>query len=348
MKYTTRPPRRRWPKRIFMLAAIILTVAVLATIYVRRVYNQNLQPVSGSTVSQHVTIAPGSSVDQIAAQLHQRGLIRSAWAFKLYVSSKEVRSALQAGVYSLEPSQSLPEIVAQLTHGKIATTQVTILPGQRLDQIRDRLIKDGYTAQDVDAALDPSSYADNPALVDKPASASMEGYLYPDTFQQSSTSNAKAIIEQSLQEMQDHLTPELRSTFAKQGLSTYQGIILASIVESEVAKPADRAQVAQVFLKRLQQDMPLGSDVTAYYGSLLAGKGRSLQYDSPYNTLLHKGLPPTPISNVDDSSLNAVAHPAATDWLYFVTGDDGVTHFSKTLQDHQALTQQYCHKLCQN
>ena len=82
------------------------------------------------------------------------------------------------------------------------------------------------------------------------------------------------------------------------------------------------------------------------YGSRLAGQGRSLAYDSPYNTLIHTGLPPTPISNVDNGALQAVAHPASTDWLFFVTGDDGVTHFSHTLQEHQALTQQYCHKLC--
>jgi len=92
--------------------------------------------------------------------------------------------------------------------------------------------------------------------------------------------------------------------------------------------------------------MSLGSDVTARYGSILAGREPSLTYDSPYNTLLHKGLPPTPISNVSASSLNAVAYPANTDWLFFVAGDDGVTHFSKTLDEHEALAKQYCHKLC--
>jgi UPF0755 protein len=92
--------------------------------------------------------------------------------------------------------------------------------------------------------------------------------------------------------------------------------------------------------------MALGSDVTAYYGSILAGKTPSIHYDTPYNTLLHTGLPPGPISNVSDSSLDAVANPVPTDWLYFVAGDDGTTHFSKTLEEHEALTQQYCHKLC--
>ncbi len=92
--------------------------------------------------------------------------------------------------------------------------------------------------------------------------------------------------------------------------------------------------------------IPLGSDVTAYYGARINGQPPSTSYDSPYNTLLHKGLPPGPISNVSDSSLSAVAHPANTDWLYFVSGDNGNTYFSKTLEEHQALTAQYCHKLC--
>jgi UPF0755 protein len=118
------------------------------------------------------------------------------------------------------------------------------------------------------------------------------------------------------------------------------------MVEQEASNPADRAQVAQVFLSRIKQNMPLGSDVTAFYGARLAGQSPNVNYDSPYNTRLHPGLPPGPISNVTESSLQAVAHPAGTDWLYFVAGDDGNVHFSHTLEEHQALTQQYCHKLC--
>jgi UPF0755 protein len=117
-------------------------------------------------------------------------------------------------------------------------------------------------------------------------------------------------------------------------------------VEQEVSDQNDRNQVAQVFLSRLAQGIPLGSDVTAYYGDDLADQGTSLTYGSPYNTLINKGLPPTPIGTVSLSSMDAVAHPAKTQWLYFVTGDNGVTYFSKTLAQHEALTQEYCHKLC--
>ena len=90
----------------------------------------------------------------------------------------------------------------------------------------------------------------------------------------------------------------------------------------------------------------LGSDVTARYGAISAGLAPSLTYDSPYNTLIHAGLPPTPISTIDKNALFAATHPANTNWLFFVTGDDGTTHFTSTLQEHQAATAQYCHKLC--
>lgn len=346
MTYKARPYKRRWPRRLLMIAIVGITLIVTITLVVRHVYTDGLKPVSTSQKTQLITIKQGTSVTDIADLLKKEGLIRSSWAFKLYVSSKDVRDELQAGTYGLEPSQSVSEIVAQLTHGKVATNLVTILPGQRIDQIRNTLINDGFTTAEVDKALDPAQYADNPALVDKPAGASLEGYLYPDSFQKTANTSAQSIINRSLSEMNSKLTPDLRSAFAVQGLSAYQGLTMASIVEQEVSKPADRAQAAQVFLKRLHTDMLLGSDVTAYYGAIKDGQKPTTSYDTPYNTLLHKGLPPTPISNVSNSSLQAVAHPADTDWLYFVTGDDGVTHFSHTLEEHEALTQQYCHKLC--
>jgi UPF0755 protein len=183
-------------------------------------------------------------------------------------------------------------------------------------------------------------------LADKPANASLEGLLYPDSFQKDANTNPSQIISESLVEMGQHLTPSLQAAFAAEGLTTYQGITLASIVEQEVSKPSDQAQAAQVFLSRLKLNMPLGSDVTALYGAIVAGQTPSLTYNSPYNTLLHTGLPPTPISNVNAQALNAVAHPANTNWLYFVTGDNGTTYFEQTAQQHQADTNAYCHVLC--
>ncbi len=146
--------------------------------------------------------------------------------------------------------------------------------------------------------------------------------------------------------MHHRLTPELREAFSRQGLTVHQAVTLGSIIEQEVSNEPDRAQVAQVFLKRYKSDISLGSDPTAFYGAIKDGKEPSVGYDSPYNTRIYKGLPPGPIGNVSESSLNAVANPAGTDWLYFVAGDDGKTHFSKTLEEHEELTRRYCTKLC--
>lgn len=337
----------RAPRKLMVLLAVAALLMLAGMVVVRHVYFENLRPVSNNTTTQYVTIATGSTVSQIAHQLAKAGLIRSAQSFEWYISSHNLREKLQAGTYSIARSESVQQIVDQLAHGKVALDLVTILPGKRVDEIRQAFIKAGFATPAVDGALNIDSYRTTyPALADNPAGSTLEGFLYPDTFQKTATTDPKVIIGASLDEMQQHLTTDVRRGFANQGLTVYQGVVLASIVEQEVPKQTDRNQAAQVFLKRLHTDMMLGSDVTARYGAIHAGFTPSLDYDSPYNTLLHKGLPPGPISNVSDSSLKAVAHPAATDWLYFVAGDDGTTYFSKTLQEHQALTQKYCHKLC--
>jgi UPF0755 protein len=331
MRYTTRVQKRRWPRRLLLVVGILAAIIIGGTIVVRHVYFEGLRPVNrGSQVVQLVTIEPGSTVEQIAHQLQAARLIRSTWAFKLYVSSKNTRDLLQAGTYSFSSSQSVAQIVAQLSHGKVAVDLVTIIPGQNMKQIRTTLINYGFGEAAVDTALDPAQYADDPVLVDKPASANLEGYIYPDSYQKDSSTTPQQIIEKALAEMNKKLTPELRKAFAAQGLGTYEAIVLASIVEKEVAKQEDRTQVAQVFLTRLNNNIALQSDATKAY----------------FNTYQNRGLPPTPISNVSINSLQAVANPAKTDWLYFVSGDDGTTHFSHTLDEQESNIQKYCHKLC--
>ncbi|HSX29984.1 MAG TPA: endolytic transglycosylase MltG [Candidatus Saccharimonadales bacterium] len=331
MRYTAQPEKRSLPKRLFVGLAVLAVLIVGATAVVRHVYFQNLKPVTTENqAADLVTIKKGSTVDEIAAQLEQAGIIRSAWAFKLYVGSKNVRDSLQAGTYSLSASQSVAQIVAQLTHGKVATNLVTIIPGQKISQIRTTLLNYGFGKADVDEALNPAAYAGNPALVDKPAGAGLDGYVYPESYQKDSSTTAKQIISEALAQMNTQLTPDLREAFAKQGISTYEAITLASVIEREVPDHTDRKQAAQVFLKRLRTAMPLQSDAT------------KPEFDSYANL----GLPPVPISNVTAGSLDAVAHPADTDWLYFVSGDDGITRFSKTIEEHEANVKQYCHKLC--
>lgn len=348
MRYTARPKKRRWPRRILFIAIVGILLIVAATFIARQIYRHELLPEnSQDQQSQLVTISSGESVDEIAVKLQSLGTIRSASAFELYVSSQEERDSLEAGTYKFSPNEAVQEIVAQLSHGKIAADLVTILPGQRLAQVEQSFQNDGFSAAQITAAFsDPSQYDDESIMSIKPADASLEGMLFPDSFQKVTTTPPRQIIRESLAEMSKQMTASIRQAFASEGLSSYQGLTLASIVEREVSGQTDRNEVAQVFLSRLTQGIPLGADSTVDYGAAIAGQAPSVTYASPYNTYLNKGLPPTPIGTVSASSLDAVAHPAKTQWLYFVAGDNGVTYFSKTLAQHEAQTQEYCHKLC--
>lgn len=346
-RYTSQNYRhRRVPRRLWMVIVAIVVLIIAAVFVVRHVYFDNLRPVNSSQHVTMFTIESGESASKIADALARDNLVRSSMVFQWYIGSHQVRGELQAGTYALRPSDGVPKIVDMFVRGDVATNYVTIIPGERIDQVEQTFIKAGFKPSDVAAALNPNQYQGYEALADKPAGASLEGFLYPDSFQKDANTTPQYIIQESLNEMADHLTPQIRKAFASHGLSVYQGVTLASIVEQEVPNQADRAKVAQVFYKRLKLNMSLGSDVTAYYGAIKAGQKPTTQYDSPYNTLLHKGLPPGPISTVSDSSLEAVAYPAHTDWLYFVSGDDQKTYFSKTYAQHQEYTKKYCHKLC--
>lgn len=328
--YTNQPKRRRklWIKTIAIVAVLFFAAVVGGIFAVRNAYDQNLKPVSSSEQSQLFTVPEGASVKEIAASLQDAGLIRAAWAFEWYVRNHGAGDFVKAGTYNLRPNLSVPQIVGVLTEGKIATDLVTILPGQTLEQIKQDLIRSGFREAAVETALNPANYTNHPALVDKPRGASLEGYLYPESFQKTAETTPKDVIRASLDEMSEVLTPEIRDGIVNHGLTVYEGITLASLVEREVSVPDDRRRVAQVFLRRLREDIPLQSDVSQF----------------TYN---HKGLPPAPVSNVSSSSLSAVVHPAATDFLYFVSGDDGRTHFSHTLEQHEANVNQYCTELCQ-
>lgn len=338
MKYSSRKKLYSRRQKIALVFFIILMV-FLATVagLVRKAYSDNLKPLNASdNTAIVVTVDPGSTYSVISRELQDKGVIKSDWAFEWYVRNNNLSSELKAGTYLFRPSQSVQEIVDKIVNAQVATDLVTILPGKRLHQIRESLIKDGFSEKEVDKALDPDQYRSNAALADLPKGASLEGYLYPESFQKTAETEPEQIIRQSLDEMNRYLSPEVREAFNEQGLTVHQGIILASLVEGEVSNDSDRAMVAQVFLKRLKEGIPLQSNATDEYAKI----------NPAYNSYKRKGLPPGPVSNVTTSALNAVAFPAQTDWLYFVSGDDGVTHFSKTLEEHEALTRKHCTKLC--
>jgi UPF0755 protein len=336
----SRPYRRhsRASRRLFMLAAALFLVVVIGSMLVNHSYASRLKPLSDSSQSRYITIASGASPNDIGQLLFDSQLIRSPDAFVWYVTTHNQRDKLQAGTYRLAPNMSTPTIATMIANGKVASDLVTVLSGQTLTEIRKVFITAGFTVNAVDTSLRADQYTGNAALADNPPNATLEGFLYPDSYQKTSATTPQQIIAQSLDEMQQHITPDIRNGFAAQGLTVYQGVTLASIVEQEVPSQPDRVQVAQVFLSRLRQRMKLGSNVTKNYAKTAN--------DPSYDTFLVPALPAGPIGTISDGSLQAVAHPSNTDWLYFVTGDDHHTYFSHTYAEHQALVAKYCHKLC--
>lgn len=320
--------RKRWLKWFIIIAVIGLLLLIGGVIFARNYYNSNLKPVSSQQSLIEVEIEPGQTLPEISKQLKAKKLIRNQQVFEQYVRNNGAAEDIKAGTYELSPSYGVPEIVSVLTQGKIVSKLVTILPGARIDQVEKMLTNAGYSEAVVKDALNPANYVDHPALVDKPADASLEGYLYPESFERTSSTTAKQIVTASLDEMQKRLTPEIRQAFTAQGLTSHRAIILASIVENEVSKPEERQQVAQVFLKRLKTGMMLQSNATD-------------NLPPEYDTYTIAGLPPGPISNVTQSTLEAVAYPAQTDYLYFVSGKDCVTRFGATLEQHEANKSQH-------
>jgi UPF0755 protein len=355
MNYSVKQPRYSLRTKLLVVAVSVgLVLAIIGYLGFRFVYTENLLPPGGSSASQIVEIEPGSTTQQVAKQLEADGLIKASWAFAWYMRTAGLRSELQAGTYALNSDQSVQEIATVITDSaQEELREVTILPEKRLDEIRADLINAGFPPEDVDVGLDASLYADHPALADKPSDATLEGYLYPETFQINQATELTDVIEASLNEMATRLSPQVRQAIRDKGLTVHEGVILASIVEREVgyANPEDRPRVAQVFLSRLELDMKLESNATTFYGAIIRGdesqydQQNAVTYKTPYNTYENEGLPPSPVSNVLQSSINAVANPADTDYLFFVSGDGCVpevdepcvNYFSRTLQDHQRL-----------
>lgn len=325
--------KKNWIKLLFLFGLIGLIIVVGGFVAIRKYYIHSLEPVNmQSDKDITFTLESGMSTPQIAQRLKDKELIRSTHAFTNYVRSNELGENFKAGTYKLKQSMSVQDITKILTEGRVAKDLFTIYPGSNLKQIKKEFTeKTHYSEQQINEALNPKKYKDHPALVDLPDGASLEGFLYPDSYQFIAETTPEDIITQSLDEMASVLTPDIRAGIAKQGLSVYQGIILASIVEREVGEidskgqtNDNRAKAAQVFIKRLNSGIKLESNATD-------------GYPPEFDTYTIAGLPPEPISNVSISSIKAVAKPSSTNYLFFVSGKDCVTRFSETNEQHEAL-----------
>lgn len=310
-------------------------------------YTEQIKPVAADKTNEQdrVVIESGLTPRGIASKLEQQGLIRNSLAFLIYAKLTRAENRLQAGTYSLSPSYSVQEIIDHLISGKVDQFTITFLPGGTLTEHKNVLLKAGYSEDEIDAAF-KAKYK-MPLFEGRPANSSLEGYIYGETYAFLASATVEEVLVRTFEEFQSALAAnKLKDGFKKQGLSLYQGIIFASIVQREVPGSKDQRQVAQVFLKRYKEGMALGSDITAYYGADLIGQPRAVSVDTVYNTRLHTGLPPTPIASPGLSALKAVANPAPGDYLFFLSGDDEITYFARTDAEHEANIQAHCAKKC--
>ena len=317
-------------RRTIQIAAAIFVLA-LATLY--SVYRLNLRAPATSGKAVVFEVKSGQTAPMIAANLKTAGLIRDRSAFITYINFHGQRRLLKAGTYSLSPSLSAPDVANILSQGKTLTNRLVVPEGYTIKQIETEAAQLGISVTEFEAALNEPH--DQAFLANKPATVDLEGYLFPDSYTVTSSTTGSQLVNAMLDNYGRKVGPEYAQAFAAEGLTLHQGLTIASVVEREVNNSSDRPIVAQIFLKRYREKQPLGSDVTAVYAAQLLGVPFNVNLDSPYNTRKVVGLPPGPICNPGLSALDAVAHPAITNYSFFLTGKDGKTYFAKTYAEHQ-------------
>ncbi len=355
------PEKPKHSKKSLVIKIVVAFILLLVTLAVAAIiwYNNALSAVnSQDTSTTRLTIVSGSTPTDIAKQLKDKNLIRDIFAFDVYTRLSGKRNSLKAGTYNLSPSQTIPVIIDSLVGGKTEQKTITFYPGATIldyssktstkakTDVTSVLRAAGYSDSEISAALSKSY--EHPLFADKPAGTSLEGYVYGETYSFDSDATVEQILIRTFDEYYKQIQAnDLLQAFRAKGLNLYQAITLASIVQREVNSSEDMAKVSQVFHSRLDIGMILGSDVTFLYAAAKMGVEPTVDLDSPYNTRLYGGLPPGPIASPGLSALKAVAAPASTDYLYFVAGDDGVTYFARTLEEHDRNVARYCHKNCQ-
>ncbi len=294
------------------------------------------------------TVKPGTSGNQIGAELAKAGLIKSTNGWKIWTKLQRTNDSsggFKAGTYLVSPEESLPAIASKIWEGEIMQINFTIPEGWSTIQMAEYFESIGYfSAAEFETAVAEIPYDKYPWLPqDLPI---LEGFLYPDTYKISSdrTSNPKAIINTMLDRFEQIALPVYQA--AQPEMSLLDWVSLSSIVEKEAVVGEERALIAGVFTARLERGMRLESDPTVEYGlGIRQTADTPLTYSqvgtpSPYNTYMNTGLTPTPIASPGIESLKATLNPESTDYLFFVARYDGTHVFSETLSEHEAATRE--------
>lgn len=308
-----------------------------------------LRPIDPNSLPVDFDIGLDEPTSQIVRRMQEAGLVREAGLFSDYLVYTGLDTQLLAGNYSLSPAMNAVQIATALLDPTPETVTLVILPGWRLEEIAAALPAAGVSVSQHEfllAAWNPPADLQLPDGF--PEEASLEGYLLPGSYEIDRHADAIGLLNTVLEEFNAQVDAELRAGFEQQGLVLHEAVTLASIVERETVVQDEMPLIASVFLNRLKADMPLEADPTVQFalGYDAAGgtwwktklTSADLQIDSPYNTYAYFGLPPGPIAAPSLQALQAIAHPATTDFYYFQAACDGSGRhvFALTYEEHLA------------
>lgn len=291
------------------------------------------RPLGDGRLVYGLTVPKGAGFSQIAEELQRRGMVRSALHLRVVGRLSGLDRRMQTGDYRITDAMRPREILQKLASGVSDARRFAVPEGYSIFQVAELLERQGIfsSRKFLEACNDRELLAQVGIMA-----ATAEGYLFPGTYLVGFKMDERGLLLEMLREFRRRAAV-LEQRLSGTGMNLHQVVTLASLVEKEAASPEERPLIASVFRNRLRIGMPLQSDPTAIYGVRAFGgtvTKADLQRRSPYNTYLHKGLPPGPIGNPSMEALQSVIKPASTDYLYFVARKDGTHQFSRTLEEH--------------
>lgn len=327
---------------------IILAILLIVVFMVAFVFIQTGPYDNNNSDDIVIEIPTGSTLGQVADILKENKLIKNKTLFKLYVRLSDNTSKLKSGKFLFNQTFSNDKIMKNLVAGKIYNEgiKITIPEGSTSNEIIDLLVKNKLGKKEIYKELinNPNEFFEEFKFLNEEKITSLEGFLYPSTYYFKDDENEIEILKDMLSTFNSKYNEKLQNKQKELKISLWEVVNLASIVEKEAVLDEDRPLIASVFYNRLDIGMPLQSDATIQYAFDKRKKSITyddLKIDSPYNSYMNQGLPPTPIANPGIASIEAVLYPAKSDYLYFVATIDGGNNYSKTYEEHVRNVEQY-------